>query len=182
MKNTVLAKRYAKALFAVGKEDGALADYVESLNAMAELYATVPELGDALSNPMYPMEVREKVMEHVIASGGVPGVMGNFFKLLVQKRRADILPDIAQAFQAMVDADNNICQGTVVTAMELTSELSAQVKATLEKITGKQVVLTAQVDPSIIGGVVAKVGDLVLDGSIRSQLAGLKESIKGSEY
>jgi F-type H+-transporting ATPase subunit delta len=182
VKNTVLAKRYAKALFAVGKEDGGQAEYAQSLNAMADLYASVPELGDALSNPLYPVDVREKVMEHVLASGSISGVMGNFFKLLVQKRRADILPDIAQAFQAMLDADNNMCQGTVVTATELTPELSAQVKATLEKITGKQVVLTAQVDPSIIGGVVAKVGDLVLDGSIRSQLVGLKESIKGSEY
>lgn len=181
MKNTVLAKRYAKALFAVGKEEGALGDYVETLTAMAGLCATVPEMGDALSNPLYPLEVREKVMEHILASGGVSGAMANFLKLLVQKRRADILPDIALVFQAMVDAENNMCQGTVITAMELTPELSAKVKATLEKITGKQVVLTAQVDPSIIGGVVAKVGDLVLDGSIRSQLAGLKESIKGSE-
>ena len=182
MKNAVLAKRYAKALFAVGQEEGIAADYAKTLNAMAGLYASVPELSDALSNPMYPLDVREKVMEHILPAAGVSGVMGNFFKLLVQKRRADILPDIALVFQAMVDADNNMCQGTVITAMELTPELSAQVKATLEKITGKQVVLTAQVDPSIIGGVVAKVGDLVLDGSIRSQLAGLKESIKGSEY
>lgn len=182
MKNAVLAKRYAKALFAVGKEDGAFAEYAKTLNAMAELYAAVPELGDALNNPLYPLDVREKVMADIITAAGVSGVMGNFFKLLVQKRRADILPDIALVFQAMVDEDNNMCQGTVITATELTPELSAKVRETLEKITGKQVVLTAQVDPSIIGGVVAKVGDLVLDGSIRSQLAGLKESIKGSEY
>jgi F-type H+-transporting ATPase subunit delta len=119
-------------------------------------------------------------MEHLLTSMQVSQVLGNFFKLLVQKKRANILPDIAAVFQAMVDADNNMCQGTVVSAMELTPELSAKVKATLEKITGKQVVLTAQIDPSIIGGIVAKVGDLVLDGSIKSQLAGLKESIKGS--
>ena len=180
MKNTVLAKRYAKALFAVGKEENAFADFTKTLNEMAELFVGMPEVADALTNPLYPVEAREKVMEHLLASMQVPQVLGNFFKLLVQKKRANILPDIAAVFQAMVDADNNMCQGTVVSAMELTPELSAKVKATLEKITGKQVVLTAQVDPSIIGGIVAKVGDLVLDGSIRSQLAGLKESIKGS--
>jgi F-type H+-transporting ATPase subunit delta len=107
--------------------------------------------------------------------------MANFFKLLVQKRRANILPDVAEVFQAMVDEDRNMCQGTVVTATELSPELSEKVKATLEKITGKQVALATGVDPSIIGGIVAKVGDLVLDGSIKSQLAGLKESIVGSE-
>ncbi len=181
MKNTVIAKRYAKALFAVGKEGNAFADFTKTLNAMAELFVGMPEVADALTNPLYPVEAREKVMEHLLLSMQVSQVLGNFFKLLVQKKRANILPDIAAVFQAMVDADNNMCQGTVVSAMELTPELSAKVKATLEKITGKQVVLTARVDPSIIGGIVAKVGDLVLDGSIKSQLAGLKESIKGSE-
>ena len=81
----------------------------------------------------------------------------------------------------MVDADRNVCQGTVVSATALSAELQAKVQATLEKITSKTVALKAEVDPSIIGGIIAKVGDLVLDGSIRTQLAGLKESIKGSE-
>jgi F-type H+-transporting ATPase subunit delta len=181
VKNTVLAKRYAKALFAVGKEEGAFEDYTKSLNAMAELYAGMPEVSDALTNFLYPVDVREKVMDHLLQALKVSQIMGNFFKLLVQKKRANILPEIAQVFQAMVDADKNMCQGTVTSAMELSPDLSEKVKATLEKITGKQVVLTTQVDPSIIGGIVAKVGDLVLDGSIKSQLAGLKESIKGSE-
>jgi F-type H+-transporting ATPase subunit delta len=181
VKNTLIARRYAKALFAVGKEEAAFDDYSSTLNAMAELYSTTPEVPDALTNPLYPLEVREKVMEEIIKSMGASAVMANFFKLLVQKRRANILPDVAEVFQAMVDEDRNMCQGTVVTATELSPELSEKVKATLEKITGKQVALATGVDPSIIGGIVAKVGDLVLDGSIKSQLAGLKESIVGSE-
>ncbi len=181
MKNAVLAKRYAKALFAVGKEEGAFEDYSKALNDMAGLYASIPEMSDALTNQIYPLEVREKVMAHLIPALGISQVMGNFFKLLVQKRRANILPEIADVFQAMVDADKNMCRGMVTSALELSPALSDKVKATLEKITGKKVVLSTRVDPSIIGGIVAKVGDLVLDGSIKSQLAGLKESIKGSE-
>jgi len=181
VKNTVLAKRYAKALFAVGKEEGAFDDYGKSLKDMAALFASTPEVQDALTNPMYPLEARAKVMEYLIGKSKASKVMANFFNLLVQKKRADILPDIAEQFQALVDADKNVSRGTVVSAAELSSSLSKKVQETLEKITGKQVVLTAQVDPSIIGGIVAKVGDLVLDGSIKSQLAGLKESIKGSE-
>ena len=181
MKNTVIAKRYAKALFAVGKEEGDFDAYSKALNKMAELYVSTPEVRDALINPMYPLEVREKVMEHLVKKMKTSQVMSNFFNLLVQKKRANILPDIAEVFQALVDADKNMCQGTVVSATKLDAKLSKKIKATLEKITGKQVVLTTQVDPSIIGGIVAKVGDLVLDGCIKSQLAGLKESIKGSE-
>ncbi len=181
MRNSVLAKRYAKALFAVGKEDGAFDEYSKILGDMAKLYADVPEVVDALTNPMYPVDVRAKVMEHLVKASGASQVMSNFLNLLVQKKRAGVLPDIAESFQAMVDADRNICQGTVVSATELSDTLKAKVQATLEKITGKQVNLASHVDPSIIGGIVAKVGDLVLDGSIKSQLAGLKESIKGSE-
>ena len=181
MKNTVLAKRYAKALFAVGKEEDAVEDYGKALKEMADLYANTPEVSDALTNPVYPLDVRAKVMEHLVSAMKASQVMANFFNLLVQKKRAAIVPEIAEVFQAMVDADNNMCQGTVVSAMEMSADLTGKVKATLEKITGKQVVLTTQVDPAILGGMIAKVGDLVLDGSIRSQLAGLKESIKGSE-
>lgn len=181
MKNTVLAKRYAKALFAVGKEEDDFDEYSKALNEMAGLYTSTPEVRDALTNPMYPLEVREKVMAHLVKKMKTSQVMSNFFNLLVQKKRADILPDIAEVFQALVDADKNMCQGTIVSATELNAKLSKKIKATLEKITGKQVVLTTQVDPSIIGGIVAKVGDLVLDGCIKSQLTGLKESIKGSE-
>ena len=181
MKNTILAKRYAKALFAVGKELGAFDEYTKALGEMAKLYNSSAEVRDALTNPLYPLDVRAKVMEHLVQALNTTQELGNFLNLLVQKKRADVLPDIAEVFQAMVDEDRNVCQGTVVSATELSAELQEKVKATLEKITSKSVVLKAEVDPSILGGIIAKVGDLVLDGSIKTQLAGLKESIKGSE-
>ena len=181
MNNTVLAKRYAKALFQVGKEENALDDFSSALADMAKLYTDIPEVSDGLTNLLYPQDVREKVMEKLVEAMKVSTLMANFFNLLVQKRRADVLPDIAEVFQALVDDDRNMCQGTVVSAMEISGALNDKIKATLEKITGKQVVVKNEVDPSIIGGIVARVGDLVLDGSIKTQLKGLEESIKGSE-
>lgn len=181
MKNALLAKRYAKALFAVGKEEDALDDYATTLAEFATLLVDNPELDDALSNPMYPLEAREAVMAEVVKAAGVSKIMGNFLNLIVQKRRADVLDDIAEMFQILVDEENNTAQGSVVSAAELSADMQAKVQETLEKITGKQVTLTTQVDESIIGGMIAKVGDLVLDGSIKTQLEQLKESIKGSE-
>lgn len=181
MRNTVLAKRYAKALFAVGKEDGSFADYAKTLNEFAELFTGMKEVADALTNPLYPEDVRRKVMEKLVTALGAPPVMVNFCKLLADKRRTAILPDIAEVYQEMVDRDNNLLRGTLVSATDIDPADRTKVKATLEKLTGKQVELTNRIDPAIIGGIVAKVGDLVLDGSIRSQLAGLKESIKGRE-
>ncbi len=181
MKQTILARRYAKALFAVGKENDAYEAYNEILQGVAGLYISTPEVADALTNPLYPIDVREKVMAGLIDSIGVDKVSANFLNLLVEKKRAEILPEIAEEFQAMVDEEKNISHGTVTSAVELSDELQAKVQAALEKLTGKKVELSTSVDPSLIGGIVAKVGDLVLDGSIKTQLAGLKDSIKGRE-
>ncbi len=181
MNNTVLAKRYAKALFQVGKEENALDDFNKALAEMAKLHAEVPEVGDVLTNPLYPQDVREKVMTHLVEALQAPTLMANFFNLLVQKRRADVLPDIAQVFRVLVDEERNMCRGTVISAAAISSDLNDKIKSTLEKITGKQVVVANEVDPAIIGGIIARVGDLVLDGSIKTQLKGLEESIKGSE-
>jgi len=181
VKQTILARRYAKAIFTVGQEKEKFEEYGDVLNGLAGLYESHPEVVDALTNPLYPMDVKEKVMAGMIASMNVDEIMGNFLKLLVQKKRAGILPEIAESYRTMVDEANNVSHGNVISAVELSDDLKANVQAVLEKLTGKKVKLTTSVDPSIVGGIIAKVGDLELDGSIKTQLAGLKDSIKGRE-
>ena len=181
MRQTILAKRYAKALFAVSREEGTSDAYRETLNVLGDFMGTYPESMDALTNLLYPMELREKVMAQLVKALQADQYMTNFLNLVVQKRRADILPEIGAQFQALVDADQNVSRGRVIAASEISGALQAKVQTALENITGKKVILTAEIDPAIIGGIVAKVGDLVMDGSIKTQLAGLNESIKGSE-
>lgn len=181
MKQTILAKRYAKAIFTVGQEQKKYEEYNDVLQGLAGLYSTHPDVIDALTNPLYPMDVKENVMKGIVGSMKVDKIMGNFLNLLVQKKRAEILPEIAQAYKTMVDEAKNISHGNVISAIELSDELKENVRKILEKLTGKKVELTTSVDSSIIGGIIAQVGDLVLDGSIKTQLAGLKDSIKGRE-
>ncbi len=181
MKNTVLARRYAKALFMVGKEEDTVTDYAGKLNELAEVYRDEPAVRDGIVNPMYPLEARSKVMAYLAEQAGASATLTNFLNLLVQKKRADIIADIAEAYQDMVDEDQNVCKGKVRSAIALDDTLQAKVKATLEKLTGKTVILSTEVDPSILGGIVAQVGDLVLDGSLKTQLSELKESITGRE-
>ena len=182
MRNTILARRYAKALFSLGKEQGKTEEYSVTLRAIAELYGDESAgVGDAVSNPLYPLDVRQKVMAKIAELVQADAIMTSFLKLLVEKKRAGILPDIAEAMQGMVDKDQNISHGSIVSAVEIDNALLTKIQATLEKLTGNKVILETQVDPSIIGGIIAKVGDLVLDGSIKTQLNGLKESIKGRE-
>ena len=182
MRQTILARRYAKALFSLGKEQGKTEEYSATLLGIAALYDDgAAGIGDAVTNPLYPLEIRQKVMARIAESAQADAIMTSFLNLLIDKKRADILPDIAEEMQVLVDLDRNISHGSSTSAIELDQALLDKIQATLEKLTGKKVILATQVDPSIIGGIIAKVGDLVLDGSIRTQLNGLKESIKGRE-
>lgn len=181
MKQTVLAKRYAKALLMVGRETDALDQYQEKLQALATWFSEVPRVRDALTNPLYPQEIREKSGAALAGALEADQVLTRFLVLLVEKKRAKIVPDIAEEFQKLVDDIRNVCRGSVVSARKMTKQLREKVQQTLENITGKTVELTVQEDAALIGGMVAQVGDLVLDASVRTQLAGLKESIKGSE-
>ncbi|WP_306548643.1 ATP synthase F1 subunit delta [Desulfobulbus sp.] len=182
MRHTILARRYAKALFSLGKEQGKTEEYSATLNGIAGLYGEAEcGIGDAVANPLYPLDVRQKVMAKIAESVQADAIMTSFLNLLIEKKRAGILPDIALEMQVMVDKDQNISHGSIVSAIELDQAILDKIQGTLEKLTGNKVILETQVDPSIIGGVIAKVGDLVLDGSIKTQLNGLKESIKGRE-
>jgi F-type H+-transporting ATPase subunit delta len=182
VKQIILAKRYARAIFALGKEHGTVDVYAQALKAIADLFVN-PDLGvaDALTNPLYPLEVRLKVMAGIAESAGADSLLGAFLHLLVEKKRVSVLPEVADQVREMMEREENISHGWVTSAVKLDKALLAKIRATLEKITGNKILLETQVDPSIIGGMVARVGDLVLDGSIRTQLNGLKESIKGRE-
>jgi len=181
VRQTILARRYAKALFSLGREQDKYEAYNQALSAIAALYEESPEVGDALVNPLYPLEARQKIMTKIAELAQADKILTAFLSLLVEKHRAGILPDIAQVMQVMVDSEQGISHGSVVSAVELDAALLEKIQLTLEKITGNRVILETEVDSSIIGGIIAKVGDLVLDGSIKTQLNGLKESIKGRD-
>ena len=182
MRQTILARRYAKALFALGKQEKKNDVYSAALKMVAALVNDKKTgVEDAIVNPLYPIDVRRQVIVELAKSIQADRILTNFFTLLINEQRANILPDIAQEFQILTDKAENISHGTVISAIELDAKLLNRVQSTLEKFTGNKVILETKVDTSIIGGIIAKVGDLVLDGSIQTQLIGLKESIKGRE-
>ena len=163
MKNTILARRYAKALFSLGKQEGKGEEYSEKLSAIAELFHDeAAGVRDALANPLYPLDMRQQVMVKIAENVQADAMLSGFLTLVVDKNRAAILPDIADELRIMSDKDRNISHGVVTSAVALNESLLAKVQATLEKLTGTKVLLETRVDPAIIGGIVAKVGDLVL--------------------
>ncbi|NVM57399.1 MAG: F0F1 ATP synthase subunit delta [Desulfobacterales bacterium] len=172
-----IARRYAKALLTIGKEDGQAEAYRKELADFIQFLEEQEDLEQAISNPLYDAESRKKVLQAVVERLGLSRVMMSFLFLVFDKGRIQYLKDIYAFYEKLTDELANIVRADLVSAVDLTEETVAKIQAALSKKTGKEVKLETKVDPSLIGGVVTKIGDLVLDGSIRTQLVSLKESL-----
>jgi F-type H+-transporting ATPase subunit delta len=175
--NLSLARRYAKALLSIGKEDGKYKDYGVELSSFAYLLERESELQNAIVNPMYPRDDRKKVLDKILEMIQLNPIVKNFINLLFDKQRIDGVLQINEVYQILVDQLENISRAKVTTATPLDEEMIGRIRQALEQITKGTVVLDVADDPAIIGGIVAQVGDLVLDGSVRTQLQSLKETL-----
>lgn len=181
MTSIVLARRYARALFTLGKERGELDTICEKMVALDAFLRENPEIEQALSNPIYPPDVKKAVTDEIVKAFELSGTMETFLDLLVERRRVHYFRQIIDAFQGLVDEEKGVVKATVQTAVPLPEDLAEKLKELLAKVAGKQVVVQVKEDPEIIGGVIVRIGDTVWDGSIKSQLQALKQSIERGE-
>ena len=179
MIDTTLAKRYAQALVEIGEEQNALDGYGRDLTALTELVADSKDFREVLINPVFPKEDKKKIANSILEKLGTDRMVINFINLLIDRKRIDQLEGIEKAYHQRVDEIRGITRGEVASASPLDDAELDRIRQALSDISGKDVRLSARVDPSLIGGLVAKVGDKVFDGSIRSQLNELKESLRG---
>jgi F-type H+-transporting ATPase subunit delta len=181
VKNLTVARRYAKALLIIGKEDGQAETYKEELNTFAGLIAKERELEQAITNPLYNVSDRKKVLQAIIDRVEISKVMKSFLLLLFDKGRISFLSAINEFYQKLADELKGVARASLVSATELPSESIEKIRTTLSKKIGKDIILEVEHDPNLIGGVVSRIGDLVLDGSIRTQLLNMRESLKRGE-
>ena len=181
MKNLAIARRYAKALLMIGKEDGQTETYREELNGIAELIQGEKALEQVLINPLYDAAGRRKVLEAIIEKMNLSKVMSSFLLLVFEKGRVGFIGSINEFYQKLADELKGVARASLVSATELSSEAVDKIRASLSKRTGKDIVLEIEQDPTLIGGIVTRIGDLVLDGSIKTQLLNMRESLKRGE-
>ena len=181
MKNLKIARRYAKALLIIGKEDDKAESYKEELDRFSDLITREKELEQAITNPLYDVGGRKKVLQAVIDKTGVSKVLASFLLLLFDKGRFGFLSDINEFYKKLADELKGVVRASLVSATELSSETVEKIRTTLSKKTGKDIILEVEQDPSLIGGIVSRIGDLVLDGSIKTQLLNMRESLKRGE-
>lgn len=181
MKNLALSRRYAKALLLIGKENGEVDAYRNELASVAKLFEESTELRVTLSNPLFPYLVRKNLLQVVLEKLSVSKVMESFVELLFEKGRIARLPEVEQCYQSLADEEENIVRAEVVSAVPLEEEAVASLRDALARLTKRNVFLEIKEDSGIIGGMITKVGDLIYDGSIRTQLWNLRESFKRGE-
>ncbi|QJA06103.1 ATP synthase F1 subunit delta [Thermosulfurimonas marina] len=177
MIRTIIAQKYARGLFAVGKEQGRFQEFGEELKRVGAFLAASPEVLEALESPIYPPDLKMEIVEEVIKGLSLDEEVARFLRLLVEKKRIQYIQAIIEAYDQLVDEELGIVRAEVRAAFSLGEEEKGRLSETLKKLVGKEVKLQVSEDPELIGGLVVRIGDLVLDGSVRTQLEAFKESI-----
>jgi F-type H+-transporting ATPase subunit delta len=177
MSHENIARRWGRAVFELGKESNSLAALCRDMTSFAELYSGSPELSGVLENPLVPEPAREAIIRDVASRLNLSETATSTLRLLGKKRRIVALPEIARQLARLVDADAGLVRAEVTSAGPLTEAYLGRLKSELEKATGKTVVITQKQDKSLIGGVITRIGDQVIDGSVRARLDGFRESL-----
>jgi len=181
MKNLAVSSRYAKALMLIGEEYGQAHQYKEELGQLVELFDNTIELEQVVTNPLFDKNDRKKVLSAVLEKTEFSSIMKSFLLLLFDKGRINFLREICEFYKKLVDELQGVVHATLVSAVELSADATEKIKQGLAKRTGKEVILDIEQDPELIGGIVTKIGDLVLDGSVKTQLFNMRESLKRGE-
>lgn len=173
-----IARRYAKALFSLAVESHRVEPWAASLEALREAVEASPDLRDVLSNPVYSKEQRRPIVEKLAAALSLDPQPASLMFLLGDRNRLGYLAAVVDTFRDLADEHLGRVRAKVTSAVKL-DEASAQAIADkLSQATRAKVLLDRDVDPAILGGVVAQVGSLVYDGSIRAQLEDLRKQLK----
>ena len=170
-----IARRYAGAIFDIGLKQNTLDRTLEDVQEIAKLFS-IRKLAFLLNEPNIPAERKEAAIRKGLKSKVLPTSL-NLALLTVQRGLVDIMPNIARELQQLVLDYKNEATAEVTTATRLDESMQRQVQQALERMTGKKIVLQTRVQPGILGGVVARVGDQVIDGSVERRLRLLQQQL-----
>ncbi len=178
MSVSAITKRYAKALVTLGSEQKMVEAYGQELAGVKSLLASENFLRLILESPSFPMEKKSAVLTELGESMGLADGMKRFLGLLLAKGRLKYLPQIEAQYKDFADELSGVLPAHIISASKLNQTQQKAIGAGLEKKMGKKIELTVSVDPSLIGGLQANVGDKVFDGSIRTQLKHIEDKLK----
>jgi F-type H+-transporting ATPase subunit delta len=168
------AVRYARALFDIALKESDPSRVEQELSSITALVKGHAELQNALESPGVPPVAKKAVVEALVARGPFIPAVGKLLMMLAERDRLTLLEGVLEAFRARLREQQRVLEAEVTTAIPLEPGQQAALQQRLGAATARQVTLTTRVDPSLIGGVVARIGSTVYDGSLATQLAKLK--------
>ena len=173
-----VARRYARALYAVAAAEGAepARQLREELAELAALLGN-PELSATLAHPALPAEARARVLRAVVERAGASPLVSRLITLLASRDRLGMLEALALAYGEELDAAQGVVTATAVSAVPLAERQRETLVAALGEVAGRQVALTSQVDPTVLGGVLVRMGGHKYDGTVRAQLDALRQRL-----
>ena len=172
-----VAARYASALFEVAQEAGAVDAVAGDLDRFGELVDASPDLARLIRNPIFSAEEQERAIGAVLARIGVNPLTGNFIRLVASKRRLFALPDMIRAYRRLVSDAKGIVQAQVVLAERPSEAVMTDITAALREVAKAEVAVDVKVDPSLIGGLIVKIGSRMVDASVRAKLNSIRLSL-----
>lgn len=172
-----VARRYAKALYEEAQAGGVLDTIDDDVQAIRQALDGSRELALFFESPIVAPEKKAAVIEQLFA-GKAHDLTMRFLRLLIEKGRENLVPSIARAYGEARDEQRGIVEAHVKSAAPMGADEMESLKARLERQTGKTVRLRTQIDDSLLGGIVVRIGDVVYDGSVRQQLATLRSSLR----
>jgi F-type H+-transporting ATPase subunit delta len=175
-----IARRYAKALLAIGIEKKTYEKLGSELEQVAQLMKH-KELRDTLDNPSLLHSKRKAVMKELAQRLGLSEVIRSFLLLLLDRNRIDATSSIAREYQLLADEHAGRIRADVASAKTLDMDSIARLKRALEQKTRKQIILQQRTDPELIAGMVTKIGSIIYDGSIRTKLEQMRQTLLEGE-
>jgi F-type H+-transporting ATPase subunit delta len=176
MADVSIARRYAQALFHTARKDGTIERVETDLETVDALIRTQPNLPRILRAPTIGRTQKKELVRRLFESQ-ISGLTLRFLFLLIDKRREAVLPQVNQEFRSLSYAARKILPVTATVATRLVPEERARLTETLSRRTGKTVELSEELDASLIGGIVLRLGDTIIDGSIAGQLRRLRQQL-----
>lgn len=176
MRESTIARNYAEALFTIGEHDGDTERYADLMAGLAAAIAAEPRIRVTLESPRVPKPVKQQLLERAMARHA-PAPFIRFLAAVVKRGRQGMLPAIADQYGALVDDKFNRVHAGITLAREPDDRLKAAVQERLSAVFGKQVLPHFRTDPSILGGLIVRVGDRIMDGSLRRKMMALKRQM-----
>lgn len=174
----ISANRYAKALFAVALEEKAdLAKVDQDLDAVVAMMKASPDLAIAAGRSAVTTAARRSLIEAVSKAMALSAPVTKLLVLLAENGKLGLVPDLAAAYRERLLAHQNIVRAEVTSATPLSPEKTKAIEDSLSRVTGKKVEISASVDPELMGGVVARIGSTVYDGSVKTQLTRMRQEL-----